>query len=183
MTTVPVADQPPTIHDVGPPVPRWEYPEVAALVVLVAVAVLATGGLATGLAMSLGRGVPFNRFFTGRAIELGSFWASAVLAAVLLGVLGQCWWHLSRWERQRDHSSRSIVAALHVARGRNLVTWLQAAFVLTAIAAICQLVGAIMAGGGSVTIWAPDFNTGANVLAVLVLTVTGIIFCRRLTTA
>jgi len=151
------------------------------VVVLAAVAVLALGGLATGLAMSAAAHVGYSRLLTGRSVEFGAAWASTVLAAVLLlGVLGLCWWHLGTWARRQGHDSHSVVAKLHVARIRGIVTWVEAAFVLTAVASIAQLVGAVMGSTGSVAIWAPDFNVGANMAAVLMIAVTGVVFGRRL---
>ena len=148
--------------------------------VLVAVALLALGGLATGLAMSAARQVGYSRFLTGRSTEFGAAWASAVIAAVIFGVLGVCWWRLLTWEQRRDTGEGSVVAELHVARIRGLLTWIEVAFLLTSVASIAQLVGAVMASVGSVAIWAPDFNVGANMVAVLVIAVTGVVYGRRL---
>ncbi len=128
----------------------------------------------------------FNRQTVGASIEFGSLWATVVLAVVLLGLIGVCWWHLGEWERgpEDDEPTQITAEALgHTLRTRGIVLWVQVMFVITAAGAIAELVGAVMErfGTGGVASWASDFDTGANTLAVLAIAVTGVLFGRHLT--
>ena len=189
MTAMTHADEPPDTDRTGPSPPRWEFPEVAAVVVLAAVGVLALGGLATGIARSTqggtAGGLP-GRVYVGTSVLFGSLWASFVLAAVLLGLIGLCWWHLGEWEpaSEDEESSHGTAEALgHASRTRSIVVWVQVALVVTAAGAISELVGALLetVGSGGAARWAADFNAGANALAVLAMAVTGVVLGRRLT--
>ena len=174
----------------GPPSARWEFPELAAVVILASVGALALGGLATGIAESLQgpSGAPsgFDRQVVGYSITFGTLWASFVLAAILLGLMGVCWWHLGEWEQESevDQTPQERAEALgHASRTLNIVIWVQAALVLVAAGAISGLVGAILStiGSGGTPAWAPDLNVEANTLAVLAMAATGVLFGRRLT--
>jgi hypothetical protein len=71
----------------------WEVPEIAAIVVLVAFAVLVVGGLVAGIVASTGANgaFPATRQFTGQAITYGATWAEPLLAIALLAVVALCW--------------------------------------------------------------------------------------------
>ena len=129
MTTTSIAEEPPIItDDTGPAPPSWEFPEIAAVVVLVAVGLLALGGLATGLATVWQQRLPgFNRVLAGRAVGLGGGWANVPLAGVLLGVMGVCWWTQRRWKPRLDNPSQGIIAAIHIGRCGAFAIWTQAA--------------------------------------------------------
>jgi len=190
MTTVPTADEPASTEDrVGPPRPAWEFPEIGAVVILTGVALLAVGGLATGIAHSFAAPSTFppgfDRQFVGDSVQLGSTWASFVLAAVLLGLMGVCWWNLNEWELDVDQvQSPDDVAETqgHLRRGCAIIVATQVTLVLMSAAAIAALVGAILSyqSGSGVTLWSTYFDTAAGTLAVLIVAATGVLLGRRL---
>ena len=189
MTALTNADEPPDTDRTGPSShPRWEFPEIAVVVVLAAVGVLALGGLATGIARSFqGNAISppgFDRQYVGSSIQFGALWANVVLAAVLLGLMGVCWWNLGEWEPEPDEARSEDGAAEaegHINRGRNIVIAVQVALGLTSMAAIASLVGAIIGYHSGIVYWAPDFNAGANAVAVLAMAITGVVVGRGLT--
>jgi hypothetical protein len=188
MTTVPIADEPEaTAQDVGPPGPAWELPEIGVVVILIGVGLLAIGGLATGIARSFGApgAYPpgFDRQFVGASIQFGTTWASFVLAAVLLGLMGVCWWNLNEWEPEADDAQSPEDRAEsegHLRRGCGIIVAIQIALVLTSAASIAALVGAILEYQRPIVAWSIDFSVGAGTLAVLIVATTGVLRGRRL---
>jgi hypothetical protein len=190
MTNVPIADEPTTTaDDVGPSAPAWEFPEIVVVVILCGVVLLGVGGLATGIARSFAAPSTFpsgfDRQFVGDSVQLGSNWASFVLAAVLLGLMGVCWWNLNEWEPEEDQvqSSGEITQTQgHLRRGCVIIVATQATLVLTSAGALAALVGAILAyqSGSGVELWSTYFNVGAGTLAVLIVATTGVLLGRRL---
>ena len=185
MTTVPVEDEPPfNTDDTGPP-PSWEFPEIAAVVVLVAVGLLVLGGIAAGIAESLrnyGVAAPpeISNQRLGSSLAVGGDWATTALTAVLLGVMGLCWWNL-REKVENDLSAHNLNYALrHIQRWHMIAPWVQAGLIISVLAAIAQFVGVVIEQSGRTEILAPYFLAGANMLAVLVLAAAGVLLVRRL---
>lgn len=188
MTTVPAADEPAISEDdLGPPGPAWEFPEIGIVVVLVGVGLLALGGMATGIARGFAVPSPYppglSRQFVGASIQLGAVWATFLPAALLLGLMGVCWWNLNEWEPDADEVESPddmVEAEGHLRRGRGIVIATQIALVLTSTAAIAGLVGAILEYQSASQLWPSYFYTGAQTLAVLLVATTGVLLGRRL---
>lgn len=155
--------------------------------VLIGVALLAIGGLAAGIARSTAAptAVPpgFDRQFLGSSIQLGSGWASFVLAVLLLGVMGVCWWNLREWELEADETESPEDTAEsdgHLRRGCGIVTATELALVVIGAGAIAAFVGTLLEIQSGVAVWSVDFVAGAGTLAVLVVATTGVLLGRRL---
>jgi hypothetical protein len=188
MTALTHADEPPYTDRTGPSPPRWEFPEVAAVVVLAAVGVLAVGGIAAGIVESqrnLGTSAPpgFDRQLLGGSLVAGSSWASLVVGIVLLGLVGLCWWNVGQWEPDGDDvdpESDDVEALGHIGRCRAITVWIQVVLGVTALAAVADFVGGVIEHFDGVD-WAPNVDAGANMLAVLAVAGTGVVLGRRLT--
>ena len=164
------------------PSPRWELPEIVSVLILVVVAILAVGGLTTGIARSVqSRGAPgFDRQLIGTSITFGAQWATYVVALALLSVVGLCWWHLSEWDADLLRISEGDDASEargHIRRGRWIVVWSHVGLVVTAFGAAAGLAGTILfsfPGAGA----APDLSAGTSTVAVLVIAATGSMLAR-----
>lgn len=154
----------------------WEVPEVGGVVIVAAVGLLVLGGLVTGIAAAAGAPTTFGpgsgNVELGSSVQSGAAWADPVLAMVLLGVLGACWWWAGTWSnapgepgaRERD------VAEVHVERARMLARSAVAALVVTLAGSLALLVGLLLsnsqAGNQSSLVWSGDIAQVASVLAV-----------------
>jgi len=161
----------------------WEVPELIALAVLVGVAVLAVGGLATGIVRSFS---PTSSFAGSQdvwnAIEFGAQWANAILAAIVLGVLGVCWWQLEAWEEVREEpdSENDLSEALgHIQRTRRIISCTGVALGATAAGSVAGFVAQIGTYGSN-PLWTLDILGAAEMLAVIVISGTGILVGRQL---
>jgi len=88
---LPATDSPDGIDETGERL-AWEVPEIAAVGILVATAVLIAGGVVAGIVASrtsYGEGPP-SRIAATTAISFGATWAGPLLAFVLLGIVGLC---------------------------------------------------------------------------------------------
>lgn len=159
----------------------WEVPEVAATVILVAVGLLVMGGLATGIAAAAGAPDAFGpggRALTaGSSIQLGAVWAEPLLAIVLLGVLGVCWWHVDAWSGALNDIEPAEVAA-HIRRGQQIALWVNAALVLTLVGSVAIFAGLLLTnsqpGNLPSLIWSRDIYEAASVLAVAAIVSGGV---------
>lgn len=161
------------------PILAWEVPEIAAVVVLVAFAVLALGGLVAGIifSTSIGGGFPATRQFTGEAITFGAAWAGPLLAIALLGVVGLGWWQIDTCKEAGDEEPRRFDD--HEVHGRMRRAWLiavaaQVALILTVAGSIAALVGTVLASlGGGAQNWSRFVIEGASLVGVLVIAAGG----------
>lgn len=171
----------------GEPRVPWEVPEVAAVVVLVAVGLLILGGLGTGIAATIGSTVPIGAGagteVTGESIAFGTTWAGPLLAMVLLAVLGLCWWQVHGWAEvsaEVEHHE----ASTHVLRGQRLAWWAKGALVLTLAGSFASLAGTMLTNSAAVAepalIWSRDIYDVASVLAVAVIASGGVWIGTRL---
>lgn len=167
--------------DAREPRVEWEVPEVAALVILVAVGLLVLGGLATGIAAAAGAPEAFGpgagAATAGSSIQLGAVWAGPLLAIVLLGVLGVCWWQVDAWSGALSETDPAQVAG-HVRRGQQIALWVNGALVLTLAGSIALFAGLLLTnsrpGNLPSPIWSRDIYEAASVLAVAVIVSGGI---------
>ncbi|MHB8264219.1 MAG: hypothetical protein ACYDGY_10850 [Acidimicrobiales bacterium] len=157
----------------------WEAPEVAAVAVLVAVTVLIVGGLVSGIVASTSTYGPFpaTQLIAGAVITAGAEWADSLVAVVLLGVIGICWWQSEAWadaSEPDDEHDRVLQAYGHVRRANRISVLAQGALFLTCAGAIALLVGGVLQttgqGGNTGSLnWSHCIFQGANLLAVLVV--------------
>lgn len=160
---------------------------MAAVAVLVAVGLLVMGGLATGIAAAAGAREAFGpgagAATAGSSIQLGAVWAEPLLAIVLLGVLGVCWWQVDAWSGALNDTDPAEVAG-HIRRGRQIALWVNAALVLTFAGSAADFAGLLLTNShpGNLTslIWSRDIYEAASVLAVAVIVYGGIWAGRRL---
>ena len=159
----------------------WEVPEVLAAVVLLAVAVLAAGGLAAGISLSVSVQSALPSPSVWSAVQFGSQWADPLVALVLLGVLGVCWWQLQAWAEvvEEDADGDRSEALGHMRRARLTVWWAVGAFGVTAVGSIAEFASTIGQGDAGVT-WPFDINGGAGMSAVLLVAGTGALVGRHL---
>ena len=159
----------------------WEVPEMAAVVVLVAVGLLVLGGLATGIAAAAGApeavGPGAGTVAAGSSIQLGAVWAEPLLAIVLLGVLGVCWWQVDAWSAAPNDSDPPEVAG-HIRRGRQIALWVNAALILTLAGSVALFAGLLLTnshpGNLPSLVWSRDIYEAASVLAVATIAFGGI---------
>jgi hypothetical protein len=167
----------------------WEAPETAAVVVVVAVGVLAVGGLVAGIAASTASYGSFSpsHLATGTAIAFGAQWAGPLLAFVLLGVVGLCWWQSTAWtdaSEPDDEQDRVSEVTGHIRRAGQISRWTQGALLLTCVGAIALVVGSVLQTTGAGTTgslnWARNVSQVASLLAVLVVAGAGIWIARQI---
>src|SRR5580698_7112862 len=119
----------------------WEVPEIFGAAVLASVSVLAVGGLATGIARAITEAA--SNFPPGlgsqqvwNAIQFGAEWAGPLLATVVLGVLGLCWWQVSAWmevtETPGHDENDESEARGHMHRAHLIARWAMVALAVTA---------------------------------------------------
>lgn len=167
----------------------WAVPEIAAVVVLLAVGLLVLGGLASGVAAAWGSSGAFGpgagEVLAGSSIEIGAEWADPVLAMVLLGVLCLCWWQVDGWSSASDHGD-PVDMADHIVRSREIAGWVSRTLVLTLAGSVALFVGVVLAnsraGSASSLIWSRDIYEAASVLAVTTIASGGIWASGRLRT-
>lgn len=171
--------------DVFEPRVDWEVPEVAAVVILTAVGILILGGLATGIAAAAGSQVALGPgagdVLAGASIQVGAEWAEPVLAIVLLGVLGLCWWHVSAYSGASDHAPSQV--ASHIRRARQIARWVNGTLLLTLAGSIALVVGEVLTysqSHRSSLIWSHYIYEGASALAVAAITAGGLWASTRL---
>lgn len=189
MTNRPPVGSAPDEEDDTPSRSAWELPEIVAVSVLVAFFGLVVGGLVTAIVVGTTpiEPSPGNQL-VGEAIQLGAEWADPLLTALLLAVLGLCWWQFQAWaaaaETTSDDEQTSEVLD-HLRRARLITIWTQAALALTALGSVALFAGGILTDTGlgtavPRTIWARDIYAAASVLAVFVLVGVGLLVGKRL---
>ena len=154
---------------------------MAAVVILVAVGLLVLGGLATGVAAAVGAPGSFGPgaglTIAGSSIETGAEWADPLLAIVLLGVLGLCWWQVDGWSEATDDIDLSEVTG-HIRRGRRIAWWVQGALIVTLAGSTALFAGLLLInssqGNQSALVWSRDIYGAASVLAVAVIAFGGV---------
>jgi len=173
----------------------WEVPEVVATALLLAVTLLIAGGLATGIASEVAasalRGSPAAES-VGLVIQEGASWASPPLAAVLLGVIGLCWWQyqgrLSEAAGVSVDDEDTNEAASHIHRAYQIARWTRGALGMIVAGSMAMAVGGgLISSGGNTAAnsenWAREASVGAALLAVMVIAGAGIWVGRQLTDA
>jgi hypothetical protein len=160
----------------------WEVPEIAGISLLAVTALLASGGLATGIARSVTLpSAPFasSSQLTWNAVQFGAQWASPVIAVFLLGVLGLCWYQLQVWSELLDtpgsEGDEEVSDAHgHIERAGRMARWAVMALGVTAAGSLAGFVAEVGANAGqSASIVVTDIYAGASMLAVFLLLAAG----------
>jgi hypothetical protein len=173
MTDSPVLDD--VAAEEGDRGPRmaWEVPEIAGAAILVGVAVLIVGGLAVGIARALtttGGVFAFSNQQTWAAVQFGAVWASPVVAVLLVGVLGLCWWQDQGWEEVvADGAEELSEARGHLRRARRMIAWTRVLVALTAVGSIALFAAALGINQGSSDWYDYYFPSGASTVATFAL--------------
>jgi hypothetical protein len=172
-------------EDDAPPRSPWELPEIVAVAVLVAFALLVVGGLVTGILAGTAQNGPSpGNQLIGLSLQYGTEWAEPLLAVVLLAVLGLCWWQFQTWADVTETTSddeQAFDAQGHIHRARQITIWTQAALGLTALGSVALFAGGVLSATGySQVAWSHDFYEGASALAVIVLAGVGLFVGKRL---
>jgi hypothetical protein len=165
----------------------WEVPEIVAVAILAAFFVIVVGALATGIyvitTQSPGLGVdPMAN--TWNAISFGASWAEPLLAVIVLGVIGLCWWQVEAWSEEIEADAEEPSGAFgHVRRARQISRWALLSLLVTAIGAVAGLIAQVglnvLGHFGPVT-WVRFIGVVASVIAVLIVAVAGLLVVQRL---
>jgi hypothetical protein len=165
---------PPEESDPNPRL-EWEVPEIVGATILVSIAILAIGGLVTGIARDIattGGALPIG---SGNqqvwyAVQIGAEWASPVVALILMGVVGLCWWQWQGWSEVIEDPDRieELSEALgHLRRAQRTAMWTRVVLVVTALGSIAVFVAQLgVYSGSDATL---DILPGVETLAVFVL--------------
>ena len=173
---------------------RWTLPELAAGLLIAVVAILAIGGLATGIAGALGMGPGIRNNDLGDVLSQATEWSVPWVPLLLVAALAVTWWETVRW-RASSHpltpgeSSGLWRAApgtgppLHVLRVRRLAMCAGTLVVLTAVSSVigfASSLGSLPHAPPAWQIWETAFDSGGGTLATLLLCVTGFFATLRL---
>jgi hypothetical protein len=154
---------------------EWEVPEIVAGTILVSVAILPIGGLATGIARDVatyGQVFPSGLFNqqVWSAVSLGAEWASPFVALILLGVVALCWWQWQGWSEVIEDPERvdeASEALGHLRRAQRTAMWARVVLIVTALGAIAAFVAQVGVTSGFQA--SLDIFDGVETLAVFVL--------------
>jgi len=183
MSDSPGAIGPSAAPEAGGAGPAWEAAEILGAAVLGGVGILAMGGLAVGIARIAVIQEPFaNSQYSWNAIEFGAEWANFVVAVIVLGVLGLCWWQLQAWTavvEDPEEAGQLPDALGHIRRAGQLTRWAEVALGLTLLGSVAGFAASV-GTGGTTQLWVLDLIAGAQMLAVIVIFVAGIVVGRQL---
>jgi hypothetical protein len=165
----------------------FEVPEVAAGAILVAFYAIVVGGLASGIIACTAPQVPLDQLQNAwNAITFGTSWAEPLLAVALLGAVGLCWWQTQGWSEVLDTETDDdeiSEAVGHLRRARQIALWGLGGLVVIDIGAAVGLVAVIALNVSSHSdrlVWARVVGSGADLVAVLVISAGGIAAASRL---
>jgi hypothetical protein len=162
----------------------WEVPEIAAVAVLIAFAVIVVGGLAAGIYVSTTQQEQIldQAENIWNAVQFGASWADPLLAIALLGVMGLCWWQVEAWTEETEEVGPEDFTALgHIQRGRRISKWALGGLILAAAGAVAELGAQI---GFDIPahseLWSRVIGLGADTIANVVVLIAGILVVNRL---
>jgi len=155
--------------------------------VLVAFFVIALGGLATGIDVSSSQqapylGDPMENIWN--AIQFGASWAEPLLAIVLVGVVGLCWWQVEAWSEEIEEARpEGVVAVGHVRRARRISRWAVGGLIVMtmgAIAGFVAMIGFDVPSHPGRLAWSRVIGVGADTVATVVVVLMGLVVFNRL---
>jgi hypothetical protein len=173
---------------------RWTLPELAAGLLIAVVAILAIGGLATGIAGALGMSPGIRSNDLGDVLSQATEWSAPWVPLLLVAALAVTWWETGRW-RASSHplapgESPGLWGAapgtgppLHVLRVRRLAICAGTLVALTAASSVIGLAASLGSLPHAPPAWQileTAFDSGSGTLATLLLCVTGFFATFRL---
>ena len=126
--------------------PPWEAPEIVAVAILVAFFVVVIGALATGIDIGTTTSLPFSDplMNTWNAVQFGTTWAEPLIAIILLGVVGLCWWQVDAWTDGTGADDEDAPTAFgHIRRARRISLWAVSSLIITTVGAIAGMVALV----------------------------------------
>jgi len=166
----------------------FEVPEAAAVAILVAFFAIVVGGLAAGIIASTAPQVPLDQLQNAwNAITFGASWAEPLLAVALLGAVGLCWWQTQGWsevlEADTETGDEVLEAVGHLRRARQIALWGLGGLVVTEIGAVVGFVAIValnVSAHSGRLVWARVIGSGADLVAVVVISAGGFVVVTRL---
>jgi hypothetical protein len=161
----------------------WEIQEVLATALLLAVALVAVGAVASGIDANAEGSFQPTRDAVAQALLQSTLWAGVTTVFLLVAALGLVWWQVDGWSEALGDAGTDDAeeARLHLRRNRVLAKWAGVSLAVTSLAAIGTLV-AIGLQDEPVSVsmrlqqW---FSYGGGVIAALVLAAAGIFAVTR----
>jgi hypothetical protein len=157
----------------------WEVLETIAVVVLVAIGVLALGGLVGALIFVNSDEVlgGFSSQATWNAVGRGASWSGPLITMILLGVMGISWFQARSWAVPANAQSDTPAVFTHLHRTVRIAGWTVVGLVLSLLGAVASVASVIGFNWSSIS--ASYFASlavpvGASALAVLLLASAGL---------
>ncbi len=151
----------------------WELPELGAVGILIAIAVLAVAGLASGIVGSTTQSIGFPpHLLLAQVLFESTQWAGVSAAFLLLAATGLIWWQVQGWSEALEDDAADSTARRHLRRGRALALWTGVSLVISSVATIGTLVGVLWEEGATpLQQW---ISASGEVAAALILAAVGI---------
>ena len=157
---------------------QWEVPEIIATVVLVAIGILALGGLVGGLIFANSDQVlgGFSSQATWNAVGRGASWSGPLITMILVGVMGASWFQARSWAGPSSAKSATAAVVTHLHRTVRIAGWAVVGLVLSFLGAVASLTSVIGFNWSSISasnVASLAVPVGASALAVLLLASVG----------
>ncbi len=167
----------------GEPRRNWVLLEFVALAIVTTVIFEAIGGV-LGAAIYSSSTVGYGVSTFWLAIEFGTRWVNPPFAGLLLAQLAVCWMSYGQWAGP-DQDASLGTRRVHLRRLRSLIGASVVSLVLLllfALGAFASLIGVNRSNPGisKVQLWATNVYSGFDTLAVIVLSVVGLVAALRL---
>jgi hypothetical protein len=166
----------------------WELPEIFAGCLLLSVAALVAGGLASGIAGAVSASNVLPGEGTAQILTQATSWGEMFAAFMVLVALLGIWWQVETWsdandlvddatEESPEHGGGTDEAVRHLHRGCGMAGW---AGILTGVTAAGEIVYFVSyqieqgSAGGDPLIWQVRLSTVGELVETLVLCTVGI---------
>jgi len=158
---------------------QWEVQEIIAAVVLVAIGMLALGGLVGALILVNSDEVlgGFSSQATWNAVGRGASWSGPLTTMILLSVMGSCWFQARSWAGPSNAQINTAAVSTHLHRSVRIANWGVVGLVLSFLGTVASLVSVIgfnWSGPSSSFVASLAVPLGASAIAVLLLASAGI---------
>ncbi len=168
---------------------RWTLPELASGLLIAVVAILAIGGLASGIAGALGMAPGIRNNDLGDVLSQATEWSAPWVPLLLVAALAVTWWETGRWRASphtlapressglwRARATPGTGPPLHVLRVRRLAMCAGTLVALTAVSSVIGFAASLGSLPHAPPAWQileTAFDSGSGTLATLLLCVTG----------
>jgi hypothetical protein len=157
----------------------WEVLEIIATVVLVAIGILALGGLVGALIFVNSDEVVggFSSQATWNAVGRGASWSGPLITMILLGVMGTSWFQARSWAAPPNAQSDTAAGFTHLHRTVRIAGWTVVGLVLSFLGAVASVASVIGFNWSSISasyVASLAVPVGASALAVLLLASAGL---------